>query len=234
MLKKFYKKSALPHETMGIAFMLALVGGYLDAYTFILRGGVFANAQTGNIVLMGISVVQNGISSVWVHAVPVLAFFFGVLLTSFMKYKCSHSQMLTWEHIVFPVEIVLLFLVGLYPCTAPNGVVNVIITFVCSLQVQSFRVVHDMPYASTMCTGNLRSAADNLFRFFSERSKKYLYNFISYISIIALFILGACAGTVFSGIFKEKSVWVCCIILAVSFLFVVVSNRRIKNKDEKL
>jgi hypothetical protein len=41
-------------ESLGLALLLAVVGGFLDAYTYIGRGGVFANAQTGNIVLLGI------------------------------------------------------------------------------------------------------------------------------------------------------------------------------------
>ena len=45
--------TAIPiHETFRVAALLAVVGGFLDAYTYILRGGVFANAQTGNIVLL--------------------------------------------------------------------------------------------------------------------------------------------------------------------------------------
>ena len=42
-------------ENFILGIMLALTGGFLDAYTYITRGGVFANAQTGNIVLMGIN-----------------------------------------------------------------------------------------------------------------------------------------------------------------------------------
>ena len=34
--------------------LLAGVGGFLDAYTFVGYHGVFANAQTGNIVLLGV------------------------------------------------------------------------------------------------------------------------------------------------------------------------------------
>ena len=33
---------------------LAFTGGFLDAYTYLLRGGVFANAQTGTMVLMAL------------------------------------------------------------------------------------------------------------------------------------------------------------------------------------
>ena len=39
-------------EFYGVGVMLAIVGGYLDAYTYISRDHVFANAQTGNMVLL--------------------------------------------------------------------------------------------------------------------------------------------------------------------------------------
>ena len=38
-------------ETFRVGALLACVGGFLDAYTFLCRGGVFANAQTGNLAL---------------------------------------------------------------------------------------------------------------------------------------------------------------------------------------
>ena len=38
-------------ESYLVGVLLAIAGGYLDVYTYICRGGVFANAQTGNIVV---------------------------------------------------------------------------------------------------------------------------------------------------------------------------------------
>ena len=40
-------------EALRVGLVLALAGGYLDAYTYLCRGGVFANAETGNMVLLG-------------------------------------------------------------------------------------------------------------------------------------------------------------------------------------
>ena len=42
------------HEMLRVGLCLAFTGGFLDAYTYLLRGGVFANAQTGNMVLMAL------------------------------------------------------------------------------------------------------------------------------------------------------------------------------------
>ena len=47
-------------ESLPLGLLLAAVGGFLDAFTFAGYGGVFANTQTGNIVLMGITTLTMG------------------------------------------------------------------------------------------------------------------------------------------------------------------------------
>ena len=46
-------------ESFRLGAVLALTGGFLDAYTYLIRGGVFANAQTGNIVLLGVRLMRG-------------------------------------------------------------------------------------------------------------------------------------------------------------------------------
>lgn len=51
--------SAIPrHEQLAVGLALAFAGGFFDAYTYLTRGGVFANAQTGNIVLMSLATAR--------------------------------------------------------------------------------------------------------------------------------------------------------------------------------
>src|SRR6185437_11215017 len=45
---------APPESSVAVACLLSLSGGFLDAFTYIGHGGVFANAMTGNVVLMGV------------------------------------------------------------------------------------------------------------------------------------------------------------------------------------
>jgi uncharacterized membrane protein YoaK (UPF0700 family) len=40
--------------SLRLACLLAASGGYLDSFTFLGHGRVFANAQTGNVVLLGV------------------------------------------------------------------------------------------------------------------------------------------------------------------------------------
>ena len=46
-------------ESLFLTALLAIVGGFLDAYSYLLRGGVFANAQTGNIALLGVYIQRR-------------------------------------------------------------------------------------------------------------------------------------------------------------------------------
>ena len=47
------KKKRQMSEAFVTSIFLALSGGLQDAYTYCIRDGVFANAQTGNVVLIG-------------------------------------------------------------------------------------------------------------------------------------------------------------------------------------
>ena len=61
-------------ESLFIGILLSVSGGIMDAYSYIYRGEVFANAQTGNVLLFSIH-LSNG---EWVEALhyafPIMAF----------------------------------------------------------------------------------------------------------------------------------------------------------------
>lgn len=60
------------------AVFIILSGGFQDAYTYCCRGGVFANAQTGNIVLMSAALFRGDWEAVVKYLVPVLSFLLGI------------------------------------------------------------------------------------------------------------------------------------------------------------
>ena len=209
------------HETLIVGICLALVGGFLDAYTYLLRGGVFANAQTGNMVLMGIHAAEKDFRGAFYYFVPITAFFIGVLITEYIKKNFTGRQWFEWQQVVMIIEIVLLFLIGFLPKQIPNAVVNVTISFICSLQANSFRKTNGLTYVTTMCTGNLRSAAENFFNFLSATDKAAGENCARYFLIILSFCVGAVSGVIIAGLFHEKAVWSCCILLLTVFYLMV-------------
>ncbi len=51
-------------DSFRAAVFIILSGGFQDAYTYTCRGEVFANAQTGNIVLLSTALFQQEWSTV--------------------------------------------------------------------------------------------------------------------------------------------------------------------------
>ena len=95
-------------ETILIGTLLALAGGFLDAYTYICRGGVFANAQTGNIVLFSIHLTQMEWARAAASAIPVIAFALGIIVTETVRRRQKLIGFLHWRQGMLILEIVIL------------------------------------------------------------------------------------------------------------------------------
>ena len=113
--------TAIPiHETFRVAALLAVVGGVLDAYTYILRGGVFANAQTGNIVLLGVHMADKDYRQALYYVVPIIAFSLGVFITEVLKKYFSSRGFAMYEHWIIAIEVLLLLIIGFIPPSMPE------------------------------------------------------------------------------------------------------------------
>ncbi|MEG1912699.1 MAG: YoaK family protein [Cloacibacillus sp.] len=200
-------------ESLRIALLLAVAGGFLDAYTYVLRGGVFANAQTGNIVLLGISLFEANLGAAFRYLIPIAAFAAGIFTTECVRERFSRFTPLHWRQLILLIECAALTAVA-FISEQHNIVANAAVSFVCSLQVESFRKVHGSPYATTMCTGNLRSAAENLFNYMIHKEPENFYAARNYFIIIGAFVTGAGVGALAAKICGHGSVLFAAALLA--------------------
>ena len=210
-------------DSMLTAFFIILSGGLQDAYTYCCRGKVFANAQTGNIVLMSQSLFEGDFARFAHYFIPVLAFALGVAAAECIRLRWREAKRMHWRQLVLLTEIALLFVVGFFPAAWDIGA-NALVSFSCAMQVQAFRKVHGYPFASTMCIGNLRSGMDSLVGFGHTRDKKLLWKALHYFGVIFVFALGAGIGTQCVGIFGEKTIWLSCALLLVSLCFMFIKE----------
>jgi uncharacterized membrane protein YoaK (UPF0700 family) len=186
----------------GVSLALATVGGFLEAYTYVTRDGVFANAQTGNIARMGLNLAQGNILLTLRYLIPVIAFMAGVTLS--LQLRRLRQD---WERIILLLEIALLFLVGLIPTGSLNMLATVTVSFVCALQVESFRKFGENAFASTMCTGNLRIATEHLNRYFADKSRTELNTALQYYGIDLVFACAVLVGYWVTSAFGVRAVW---------------------------
>lgn len=193
-------------ETLLVGSLLAIVGGYVDVYTYLIRGGVFANAQTGNMVLLGMNAASGNWMGTIKYLIPILAFVFGVVLVEIIRNRWNRNEKIHWRQIVVALELIILAFTAFLPASVFDMMVNILISFVCSIQVQAFRKLNGNAYATTMCTGNLRSAVEQICNYGKSKNPDMLKNGIQYFMIILCFILGAVLGSFGCYFWKEKAV----------------------------
>ncbi len=127
-------------ESIELAVLLALSGGLMDAYSYLGRGKVFANAQTGNMLLLGVNIADGDWHQAAHYALPVLAFAFGIALAHTVKHV-SHEHHLHWRQTSLLVEAALLVAVSFVPQDF-DLLANSLTSLACGMQVQAFRKLH--------------------------------------------------------------------------------------------
>ncbi|MCQ4830636.1 MULTISPECIES: YoaK family protein [Hungatella] len=203
-------------EAMPTGIFLTLSGGFQDAYTYYTRGKVFANAQTGNIILLGHNAMNGDFTDAFRYLAPVLAFAGGIYISEVIRGIYREYGKLHWRQIVVALEILLLFVVGFLP-RSMNMAANILVSFVCAMQVEAFRKMKGSAYASTMCIGNLRSATEMLYRYRHTKEKGCLEKCLRYYGVILVFGIGAALGSLMTSLFKERTIWISCGFLFVCF-----------------
>ena len=198
--------------------VLAVSGGFQDAYTYFTRDKVFSNAQTGNVVLMSQEFMAGNFIGGIKYLLPFLAFGLGVLVTEQINARYKMAKRIHWRQLIILIEIAILAIVGFIPHSL-NMAATVLVSFSCAMQVQAFRKVNGFAYASTMCIGNLRSGTDALSAFLREKRKEPLIKAFHYYGIIFFFAVGAGIGGNLSVAWGIHTIWVSCILLLISMVF---------------
>lgn len=224
-MKSFIKisKAKQMSDSVRIGIILALAGGFMDAYSYIARGGVFANAQTGNILLMGINIAEGKWIEAFNYLIPILAFTVGIICADNTQYKMTEKKLLHWRQISVLLEALTLLFVYFIP-QSMNLFANSLISFACGIQVESFRAIHGNGIATTMCTGNLRSATENIVLYWHTKDTKTLRKGLLYYGIIVWFVIGAILGNACIKLLAEKAVLVCLVLFLIAFAIMFIDK----------
>ena len=118
-------------EAFRTTVFLTLSGGFQDAYTYMGRGKVFANAQTGNIVLMATNFCEGDFAKALRYLLPLLAFAAGVYFAEGIRNRYHLMERFHWRQLILLIEIALLFVVGFIPNNL-DWLANMLVSFVCA------------------------------------------------------------------------------------------------------
>jgi uncharacterized membrane protein YoaK (UPF0700 family) len=179
-----------------IASLFATVGGFLDAYSYLARGQVFANAQTGNVVLFGVRAAAGNWTSAWATLPSVLAYMCGVAVARLLRVRPQkHTFRATL--ICQALELLVLLLLVFFGSFVPDFCAVPLIAFSAALQNTSFSNIGPWQFNSAMTTSNLRNAVSGWVQLArGETDPKLLGEAIVGSVILLCFAAGAVLGGV--------------------------------------
>ncbi|WP_409968798.1 YoaK family protein [Bengtsoniella intestinalis] len=191
-------------DSIYIGAILACVGGYMDGYSYLLRDGAFATMQTGNMIYTVLSLTGYLPDGAMKYLLSIVAFSVGVMVAvQLQRHMGTDSQ---WQQRILLLEIGLLLVVGCIPLGRWNLLANVIISFVAAMQTQSFKTMgNHAPYATTMCSGNLRSFSEQCCTAYKDPQARV--RCLQYLLIITCFVSGVFFATCVTPVGGASSVW---------------------------
>lgn len=216
-------KNTQTSESVFIGLTLAVSGGIMDVYSYLWRGKVFANAQTGNVLLFAINLANGNFYSAGRYLRPIVAFVAGIALAEEIRYR-RHERRLHWRQTATAAQILILLAVA-FMGQEVNLFANSLTSFACGIQVEAFRKISGNGIATTMCIGNLRRATFNLMEYIHKKDRQNLKRVALFYSTIGFFALGGVAGSFAIPYMGQKTILLCCGLLAVVFITMFIKTK---------
>lgn len=214
------------HEQLAFCLLLTVIGGFFDSYTYVNCGGIFANAQTGNLIFVGVDIIEGKLSDVIHYLVPIISFVLGVLVSKIIENKYKQLSIFKHIYMLLVTQSLALLFIFLKHSIFGIDIRPIVISFICAIQYDGFRKVNNLVFASVFCTGNLRSMTEHLYKYVFLKKKESKYPLFIYLIVILVFLFGVILGAASSKYYSHKAILVPIFIIIINLFFV----RGIKNK----
>lgn len=213
-------------ETPMIAFVLAIIAGSMDGYTYLMAK-TFSTVMSGNIILLGQTLATKDLAKFGAIAITILCFGLGSAVTAVLQHY-SLAKKKSWTVEILFIEAIVLILLGIKGINQAIGITYVCmaISFLAGMQGNAFHKIDGMLYGNVAVTLVVQLAfsyiAQSLFG-----KKNAAKNGFLYLLVLIGFAAGALLGTFASLYWAEKSLW-----MTAAILFVVGVVTKLIKKEE--
>ena len=214
------KRNYLECEKKWVYRVLIVIAGFYGGYAMVVRGGMFSNAQTGNVAFMAIALGKGEVIQALYYLIPISAYMLGAFVSEILPRQLQKTRLFRWDTVLTLFEILAVIVMGFIPVTAPHQICQVLINFICAMQYNTFRQAEGVPMATTFVTNHVRQVGLMVAGMFdkSKNAKTQLDRATIHLSMILCFVLGVVAATICCRFFGTYAIWFNLIPLAVVFV----------------
>jgi uncharacterized membrane protein YoaK (UPF0700 family) len=172
--------------------MATMAGGAMDAWVYFAHGHVFANAQSGNIVLMGIALAGGDVASAATHLPSLLAFATGALISRLSGQLLKRNRVNS-RNIRLAAACAMLVGLGLLADGMSDRAVTACAGFIAGVQITSLSHIGSWSFNTGMTTGNLLAGVSALAKALTGLAEEWPHAAAMFLLCFA-FGAGAAAG----------------------------------------
>lgn len=213
-------------EKRWVFLLLMMVGGFFGGFTYSVRGGVFCNAQTANIVLLGLSLGRGQFAHAAYYLLPISAYLLGSFVSEHIALPIKRLRLIRWDTLFILLEMLTVVVLALIPETAPYQISQVMINFICSMQYNTFRKTQGIPMATTFCTNHVRQMGIFFAKAVRHRNWDHVGRLLCHLSMLVLFVLGGVIATVLCRLFLGRALLFTLIPLGILFVDLLRADRK--------
>jgi len=218
--------------SLSVNAILAVAGGFLDGFTYVGHGRVFANGMTANMLLFSASIFTRSWQAAVRFLPPILAFMAAIWVAQAIQLYSTRRHAATPYRAVLLLEIGVLIILSLLPASTTDLLFTTSIAFTAAMQMQTFREVDGRAYTSTFTTGNLRTLGEAAFTWlFLSRSPETACIVRNFAVIVTAFLAGGLAGAGTTKAFGNHALW--CAILLLVLVEVQIQTRGFGRKIKR-
>ena len=219
----------ISRQSKRLALFLTFCAGYVDAYTFIVRGNTLVAGQTGNVVFLSVGLIQQNVSDASAKVMTLLSFMMGVFLLTLYKEKLRIVK----KPILSLIPLaVLSLIIGFVPQTVEIIYLVPPLAFCMGLVTTAFGEVSGIAYNNAFMTGNIKRTMLAFGDYFRTKHTPFLREALIFVSLLTSFVLGVVFSAYLTIFYQEKTILGVPVMMSIFYLSMVFASWRKKGKKK--
>ena len=220
----------ISRQSKRLALFLTFCAGYVDAYTFIVRGNTLVAGQTGNVVFLSVGLIQHNVSDASAKVMTLLSFMMGVFLLTLYKEKLRIVK----KPILSLIPLAALSLIiGFVPQTVDNIYLVPPLAFCMGLVTTAFGEVSGIAYNNAFMTGNIKRTMLAFGDYFRTKHTPFLREALIFVSLLSSFVFGVVFSAYLTIYYQEKTILGVPLMMSIFYFSMLFASWR-KKGEKKL
>lgn len=219
----------ISRQSKRLALFLTFCAGYVDAYTFIVRGNTLVAGQTGNVVFLSVGLIQQNVSDASAKVMTLFSFMMGVFLLTLYKEKLRIIK----KPILSLIPLAVLSLItGFVPQTVDNIYLVPPLAFCMGLVTTAFGEVSGIAYNNAFMTGNIKRTMLAFGDYFRTKHTPFLREALIFVSLLTSFVLGVVFSAYLTIYYQEKTILGVPLMMSIFYFSMLFASWRKKGKEK--